>query len=119
MPIFYACPQCQSTDVLTDASAHWDTELQSWQISSVQDYMTCGACGYENDSGKGFERTVPAHMTYWESLIARAPEGVSTQQTEGLQSAVVIKWRAYGHCLFPSNDLNLALGKEMLERVQS
>lgn len=51
------CPRCGSEDLACDATARWDIESQSWDISGLFDCQTCDNCGAEGD---GFARWVPA-----------------------------------------------------------
>ncbi|WP_376096791.1 hypothetical protein ACE7GA_05520 [Roseomonas sp. CCTCC AB2023176] len=41
-----ACPECGSVDrVVRDAFASWDVDTQSWVLASVDDNLSCNACG--------------------------------------------------------------------------
>lgn len=41
------CERCGSTNVLRDACAKWDTDLQDWVLAGVQDHTDCGDCEAE------------------------------------------------------------------------
>lgn len=45
--VYYACPNCGSTDLRHDADAEWNMELQMWEIKAVYDHTVCDACGHK------------------------------------------------------------------------
>ena len=38
------CDECESDEVLADASAEWDSEQREWVLASTYDNMTCQDC---------------------------------------------------------------------------
>lgn len=48
-PLTYPyCNACGSTGIISDASARWCMSTQDWDLSCVQDYQVCDACGKED-----------------------------------------------------------------------
>ena len=45
---FPYCNACGSAGVISDASARWCISAQEWDLSGVQDYECCDACGGED-----------------------------------------------------------------------
>jgi hypothetical protein len=45
---FPYCNACGSAGVISDASARWCMSAQDWDLSGVQDYECCDACGGED-----------------------------------------------------------------------
>jgi hypothetical protein len=45
---FPFCNACGSAGVISDASARWCMSAQDWDLSGVQDYKCCEACGSED-----------------------------------------------------------------------
>jgi hypothetical protein len=49
------CSSCKSEDVVKDAFARWDPEMQAWVLSAVYDHTQCNACGSETLAEKPYE----------------------------------------------------------------
>jgi hypothetical protein len=47
--VTYCCNRCGSTDVVRDAWAAWNAELQQWEIDQLFDHAFCNTC--EGDTG--------------------------------------------------------------------
>lgn len=46
---FPVCGTCGGGDLVRDAWASWDPELQCWTLGAVFDNVTCHACGTETE----------------------------------------------------------------------
>lgn len=44
MKIKIVCSECGSENVVRDATAAWDVELQDWTLCAVQDAGYCNEC---------------------------------------------------------------------------
>lgn len=42
--IKYECPHCGSNEILKDAYASWNVELQEWQLETTYDTTICNLC---------------------------------------------------------------------------
>jgi hypothetical protein len=38
------CPYCKSTDILRDAFAVWEPEVEGWVLHSIYDGFVCNTC---------------------------------------------------------------------------
>lgn len=47
----FRCPQCGSRNVVSDATAQWNVNSQSWELCGTYDCTTCQDCDYDADSG--------------------------------------------------------------------
>lgn len=46
-PVRLCCPECGGEDIVRDATARWCHISQEWELSGVQDTMTCQECDAE------------------------------------------------------------------------
>jgi len=44
MPLRIKCKTCGSEDVVRDAWASWDVDLQKWILADIFDHAFCNAC---------------------------------------------------------------------------
>jgi hypothetical protein len=58
------CSKCGSSDVVRDATAAWNVELQQWELCAVQDAGYCNEC----DMGEVELQEVPIYTP--EELVA-------------------------------------------------
>jgi hypothetical protein len=56
----YQCPECGSQDVAHDATAAWDSELQRYVLTAIQDYVSCRVCHHYDDHGTSFFKVLEA-----------------------------------------------------------
>ncbi len=78
------CPKCLSADVCADAAARWDAAAGAWKLASVHDSMTCGACGYESDSGFLSETQDHYRVTWVIDVFAATPREAA-QEARAIQ----------------------------------
>lgn len=45
--IILVCPKCESSNIVRDAIASWDTTKQEWVHADVYESMACNDCGWE------------------------------------------------------------------------
>lgn len=43
------CPRCGADDLVRDACARWDDDIQGWSLSGIYDCTACAICGAESD----------------------------------------------------------------------
>lgn len=61
------CSDCGSEDILRDGWASWDSELQIWEVSDLQDHAWCNSCDSEAKLAtrpiRHFGSRTPPHRT--------------------------------------------------------
>ena len=45
--VTFVCRTCKGTDVVRDAWAVWNEELQQWELGSLYDHAHCNTCDGE------------------------------------------------------------------------